>query len=166
MQKYDGNAALDLNLAPNLPQEKRRREIYERPRPVNKAQKTKQKRDIRRTVRLVALVSAVLMLAAVMVNGRGKLSELNLEILEIENDIKIAKSENTRLSMEYTSTVSIENVEEYVINGLGMQKIDKYQIKYIDISIEDEFLFSNTKETDIPTEDINQRLKEVLKITE
>ena len=43
-----------------------------------------------------------------------------------------AKSENIRLNMALNALMSREKVEDYAVNVLGMQKIERYQIYYFD----------------------------------
>ncbi len=61
-------------------------------------------------------------------------NELTKEISKIQNDISIAQSENTRLNSELDALVSMKMIDEYAVERLGMTKIQKNQINYIDVS--------------------------------
>ena len=43
------------------------------------------------------------------------------------------QSENLALAAEYESVTSLKNVEDYAENVLGLQKLDKAQIEYVEL---------------------------------
>jgi hypothetical protein len=51
-------------------------------------------------------------------------------ITKIENEINMARSENIRLSSALEGMVSIDKVEDYAENQLGMVKLENYKITY------------------------------------
>lgn len=160
MQKFNGNAAYDLDLfAPKA--ENKRQAGRRRPRP-----KVEEPRiSTFQAIKIIVLSSIVLALVATMIYGRVQLTELNTEVSKIESDMKVAKSENTRLSMELNSLVSLDRVEEYAINVLGMRKMEKYQMEYIDVSMENKFEFLNKSKNGIALENVNAQLKKILEET-
>ena len=64
----------------------------------------------------------------------AKAYELNNEISQIEKNLTIAQSENTRLNSELDSLVSVSMIDQYAVEKLGMSKMKSNQIKYIDVS--------------------------------
>ena len=50
-----------------------------------------------------------------------------------------------RLSMKRYSMISLEHVEEYAENTLGMTKVEGYQMEYIDLSGSDKVVLSGDK---------------------
>ena len=50
-----------------------------------------------------------------------------------------------RLSMKLDSMISLEHVEEYAENTLGMTKVEGYQMEYIDLSGNDKVVLSGDK---------------------
>ncbi len=61
-----------------------------------------------------------------------KLDETANMILETESGIKIAKSENVRLNSILEGMVSVDKVDAYAENNLGMVKLENYKIKYFE----------------------------------
>ena len=61
-------------------------------------------------------------------------NELTKEISSIQSDIAVAQSENTRLNSKLDSLVSMKMIDEYAVEKLGMTKIQKSQINYVDVS--------------------------------
>ena len=77
--------------------------------------------------------------------GRIKVDELDRQISAAETKITTAQSENVRLNMQLDSMISLENVEEYARDNLGMVKMESYQIEYIDLSGTDKVTLSGSK---------------------
>jgi hypothetical protein len=74
---------------------------------------------------------------ALAIYSRVKLDEINREISSVEKKIELAKSDTVKLQNELNAIVSINNVEEYATNELGMTKVQDYQVYYIDMSSQD-----------------------------
>ena len=68
---------------------------------------------------------------------RVQLSELSSQISEAQNQLAIAQSDYTVLSLELKANASVENLEEKS-DELGMDKLQKYQIEYFSITDGDE----------------------------
>lgn len=66
--------------------------------------------------------------------ARAELTEQSDRLAKLEKQLTVAQSENTRLNMELDSRVSLDNVETYARDVLGMSKQERYQIEYIDLS--------------------------------
>ena len=71
--------------------------------------------------------------------------------------MKITQSDTVRLNNSLNSIVSINKVEDYALNVLGMVKIQDYQVVYVDLSSEDAVIVANGKTTD--SEVINEENK-------
>ena len=80
---------------------------------------------------------------AVSIYSRIQLDEINREISAVENQIELAKSDAVKLNNELNAVVSIDNVEEYAVNELGMEKVQDYQVEYIDMSSSDRVEVAN-----------------------
>lgn len=63
-----------------------------------------------------------------------RLTELNDRISSAKQRLSAAQSEQIRLNMELESRMSLVNVENYAVNKLGMQKLQSYQIHYINMN--------------------------------
>ena len=55
------------------------------------------------------------------------------EIHSLEQELKNLQSENITLAAEYESRTSLKNVEDYAENVLGLKKLDKSQIEYVEL---------------------------------
>lgn len=63
-----------------------------------------------------------------------------VQLNEVYNDISVAKktnellqSENVRMQSELETKMSMKNVEDYAENILGLEKLDKSQIVYMEV---------------------------------
>lgn len=65
--------------------------------------------------------------------GKVETNALFSDIHDLERQLKELKSENITLEAEYQSRTSLKNVEDYAENVLGLKKLDKSQIEYIDM---------------------------------
>jgi len=64
-------------------------------------------------------------------------NELYNQISAKKTELEELEAENIRLQSERDSNMTLKNVEEYAEDVLGMQKLDKSQIEYIQIQTED-----------------------------
>lgn len=87
--------------------------------------------------KIFSIAAAILLFMALVIYSRVQLDEINRDINAIDNTIKTAKSDTVRLNMALDSEVSIDKVENYALNNLGMVKVQDYQVVYIDLSTED-----------------------------
>lgn len=76
------------------------------------------------------------------INNSVRSTELMNAINDMEVNINNAKSENVRLSSEIDSMFSIGKVEAYATDVLGMSKMENYQIRYVDLSADDQVLYA------------------------
>ncbi|MBO5934555.1 MAG: hypothetical protein J6Q94_03605 [Clostridia bacterium] len=61
-----------------------------------------------------------------------KMDETATKINAVQSEINIAKSENVRLESTLEGMVSIDKVEDYAEQTLGMVKLENYKITYFD----------------------------------
>lgn len=73
------------------------------------------------------------MLFAVLYTN-AKTNELTHEISDLQKNLSVSQSENTRLNSELDSLVSMNMIDQYAVEKLGMTKMKSNQIKYIDVS--------------------------------
>lgn len=99
-----------------------------------------QKHAKRRAVRRVsasafAVMTAVFMLAAMCGNIflRLQINEVNSKINTVKSEINELTSEKTRLEVELERVISYSNIELEAAE-IGMQKMDKNQVKYIRVN--------------------------------
>lgn len=88
-------------------------------------------------VRIVKII-AVSLLSLSMLFGvlytYAQKNELTHEISQLETQLAVSKSENTRLNSELDSLVSMSMIDEYAVEKLGMTKMKSNQMRYIDVS--------------------------------
>ena len=83
----------------------------------------------------VAVIGAVFLAVFVMfLYSKAALSEVNLKISNETQALSDARSINTALSNQLSGSVSLENVEQYAVNELGMQKVSASQERYVEMN--------------------------------
>jgi cell division protein FtsL len=85
------------------------------------------------------VISALIVTALlfIMIYGKVQVSALFTEISSEKEVVDLLESENVRMQSEIESNMSLRNVESYAENVLGLKKLDKSQIVYIQIQNED-----------------------------
>ncbi len=139
------NAAYDLSLfeakAPHVvalePNKKQQQEALRRNR-------------LQTAIRVVtALFFSALVLGAVvlMIVSRVRLTEMNENLSELEEQLAILESEHIRLNGELSAQVSAESIESYALSH-GMQKTEPHQIVYFTMEPEDRIAVPEEEEAD------------------
>jgi hypothetical protein len=78
-----------------------------------------------------------LLLFSVVINSYVQLNEVYSAISDANTELSDLRSENVRMQTELEGKASISNIKEYAEDHLGLQKLDKSQIQYIEIQTED-----------------------------
>lgn len=80
------------------------------------------------------LITAAIIMAMffAMLYGKVETNRLFGETTQLQEQLKALESENIALAAEYESRTSLKNVEEYAQNTLGLTKLDKSQIEYVE----------------------------------
>ena len=136
-----GNAAYDLskyeNAAPKLTDGEKSKIVVRRakPKPTASAPKI-----------LITAVMAVLVLSLV-VYPKVQQATIMSDINKLNDQVMILESENVRMQTAIESKSALKAVEDYAVDVLGMQKLDKSQIEYLSIE--------NGNVIDIPEENEN-----------
>ena len=92
---------------------------------------------------------AIFLFMALAIYSRVQLDEINREINSVENKIELAKSDEIKINNDLNSIVSINNVEDYAANQLGMVKVQNHQVVYVDLSSDDYVAVVNGKNVDM-----------------
>lgn len=82
---------------------------------------------------------------AALLYSKLRVDELDRQIAKTESNLTAAQAETVRLNMQLDSTISLEKVDDYAQNVLGMVKAENYQIEYIDLSGDDKVTVSGGK---------------------
>lgn len=103
--------------------------------------------------RIAALRAGVIAIAALLILGsliysRVMLTNYQSELADQRTALKTAQSENIRLQMQFNSLMSMDKIEEYAQTKLGMVKRESYQVRYFDMSEDDNEAKTAQKETD------------------
>ncbi len=136
-----GNAAYDLskyeNAAPKLTDGEKSKIVVRKakPKPTASAPKI-----------LITAVMAVLVLSLV-VYPKVQQATVMSDINKLNDQVMILESENVRMQTAIESKSALKAVEDYAVDVLGMQKLDKSQIEYLSIE--------NGNVIDIPEENEN-----------
>lgn len=84
---------------------------------------------------VVAMIGAVFLAVFIMfLYSKATLSEVNLKISNEAQALSDAQSINTALSNQLSGSVSLENVEQYAVSELGMQKVSASQERYVEMN--------------------------------
>ncbi|MGN0598807.1 MAG: hypothetical protein ACI4JK_02830 [Oscillospiraceae bacterium] len=136
-----GNAAYDLskyeNAAPKLTDGEKSKIVV---------RKAKQKPAASAPKILITAVMAVLVLSLV-VYPKVQQATIMSDINKLNDQVMILESENVRMQTAIESKSALKAVEDYAVDVLGMQKLDKSQIEYLSIE--------NGNVIDIPEENEN-----------
>lgn len=143
---YNGSAAPKMKPAP---QRRPNLELVQKTRRTASQIRQQTATDTKRAIKIMFISIAILMFMAVAIYSRVQLDEINREIKQVENKIELAESDSIKINNELNAIVSINNVEDYAANELGMVKVQDYQVVYVDLSAEDYVAKANGKDTDL-----------------
>lgn len=122
-----GNAAYDLskyeNTAPKLSDSEKANIVVRRAKPQQSGSTLKA---------LATAVMAVLVLSLV-VYPKVQQATIMHRINNMNKTVTVLESENVRMQTAIESKSALNAVENYAVNVLGMQKLDKSQIEYLNI---------------------------------
>jgi hypothetical protein len=82
----------------------------------------------------VIMILVLLSIVGAVIFSRIQLTEISEQINSQSKLLNSYKSDNTRLNMELGNKLSLNNVEQYAIDKLGLVKLNSSQIEYIKIS--------------------------------
>ncbi len=83
--------------------------------------------------KMILKAAFILAVLCAVLYGKVESNSLFNEIHGLEQELKNLQSENITLAAEYESRTSLKNVEDYAENVLGLKKLDKSQIEYVDL---------------------------------
>ena len=104
--------------------------------PQTKAQRRAKTRAVKRvSASAFAVMTTVFVLAAMCGNIflRLQINEVNSKINDIKSEINALESQKTSLEVEFERVISYSNIELEAAE-IGMQKMDKNQVKYIRVN--------------------------------
>lgn len=142
MTEYNRSEAYDLNLfgtdmlssaAPAIEKPESEPKKIKKPDAASIAKtRAESVAETKQAVKILAVILVMFSLFAGVLAARLAVYDLKAQAAEKEIALNEAKSENVRLNMALNALMSREKVEEYAVNVLGMQKIQRYQIHYFE----------------------------------
>ncbi len=106
--------------------------------PQSKQQRHAKTRAVKRvSASALAVMTTVFVLAALCGNIflRLQINEVNSKISDLKSEINVLESEKTSLEVQLERVISYSNIELEAAE-IGMQKMDKNQVKYIRVNDE------------------------------
>lgn len=138
-----GSEAYDLSLFEERPAR------LKAVKPTKKAVKEQRRRQriqsVINTAVTMLVLTAVCAVVGLMIFDRVKITEINDQIIQKQEELDILESETIRLSNELASQTSAEQVDAYAAAN-GMQKIDSYQLQYITVDAGDKLTVADDGE--------------------
>lgn len=124
--------ALEPEIKPVRKPEKKKSSQKKTSQSVSASAKNATRESLFKSVKVLACVFCIFSVICFAMYLNVMLDETASQINSIENNIEIAKSENIRLNSTLEGMVSIDKVEDYAENNLGMIKLENYKITYFE----------------------------------
>lgn len=90
----------------------------------------------RRTISIFkafAIAAAAFVIFGSMIYGRVQLTSLYSQQTELEEELTRLQNENVSLESELAQKTGLTKVEDYAENQLGLSKLDRSQIEYVEV---------------------------------
>lgn len=126
--------AVNVNLAYEYPEHEligeREEQYAERIRDKRSANK---RRKNAASIRIFAGAVVVFGLFVAMIYGKVELTKLYSENTTLRSELQVLNDENVSLESELAQQTGLTRVEEYAETRLGLKKLDRSQIEYVEI---------------------------------
>ncbi len=99
-----------------------------------------------KALKTIALALVLFSMISSLIYCRVTIDNIGREITTVDSRISEAKSEQVRLQTQLDSMISLDKVEDYAVNVLGMVKLENYKITYFNVCDGDRVVFSGNKE--------------------
>ncbi len=76
---------------------------------------------------------AILFFMCFFIYAKVQVNDVYNEIASVKKEIELLSSENVRMQSEIEAKMSMKNVEDYAENVLGLEKLEKSQIVYMEV---------------------------------
>lgn len=97
------------------------------------------------SLKVIGAVFFVFSMICVAMYLNARLDETANAITAVESEMKIVESEHIRLASSLEGMVSIDKVEDFAENNLGMVKLENYKITYFDSDNTNQVVISGGK---------------------
>ena len=109
----------------------------QRKRELRVHENTRLKSEGRMAVKQAAILVVSVLVTLGMLGGVlftfAQKNKLNHEVASINRQISEAQSESTRLNSQLDALVSVEMIDQYAVEKLGMSKMQSGQMRYVDV---------------------------------
>ncbi|MBQ7284542.1 MAG: hypothetical protein IJW74_06840 [Oscillospiraceae bacterium] len=133
------NVAYDLSMYESLLEPKPQRE--EKINHQAKTVKIKNKKAFRTALNILSIAVIVSMIIGIIYTN-SQITEITTNISDVQSQITELESEKAYLEFTLESRMSLNEIEDYAVNVLGMVKMDSTQVEYIEIESENKVEFS------------------------
>lgn len=150
IEQFEPRVVTTSSAAPKMkpaPQKKPPLKVVEKVRPSAAQVRSETQMAVRQAQKIFAIAVAAMIFFALAIYSRVQLDEINRDIANKEYAIELAESDSIKLTNSLNAMVSINNVEDYATNTLGMVKVQDYQVIYVDLSSNDSVVVANGEQT-------------------
>ena len=127
---------------PQRREEDREKPQLKRVQPKSREQKKREEHSSNLRIGLmIAFAAVIFFVIFCQISAGAERYELIRQIAAVEAEIEVAKSENVRLNAELNQKMSINRIDSYATDVLGMKKIENYQVECVDRSQGDRVLY-------------------------
>ena len=137
------NVAYDLSMYEALLEPKPQKETKQQAKTV----KIKNKYAFKNFVNILSIAVIVSLVVGVIYTNAA-ITQTTNKIAQTQNAITELESEKAYLEFTLESRMSLDEIESYAINVLGMVKMDSSQVEYIEIESENKTEFGEDKLAD------------------
>ena len=127
------NVAYDLSMYESLLEQKPQKQ--EKPAKQAKTVKFKNKKAFKTAVNVLSIAIAISMIIGVVYTN-SCITEITTDITETQKQITELESEKAYLNFTLESRMSLNDIENYAVNVLGMVKMDSAQVEYVEVESE------------------------------
>lgn len=125
------NLAYDLSVYEPLPQKQAEPKIRVKTNTAGKSISS---------IKCIVSAAAILFLLCSILYGKVEISKLYNDTTKLNAQLSAINVENTRMQSQIESKSSLKKVEDYAENVLGLQKLNKSQIEYVELQKENEIM--------------------------
>lgn len=115
-------------------------------------------------VKVFLIAVSVLFLFCCFIYAKVEVNEVYNEIALTKKEIDLLKSENVRMQSEIEAKMSMKNIEDYAENVLGLEKLEKSQIVYMQVQSDSVIEVAEEEESFFVTlrDELNDMLEYIL----
>lgn len=98
------------------------------------------------TPKAISSFVIVVTLFSLMIYNQVKLTEVTGQINMLQQELEALESENTRIESQLDAMISLHTIGERARDELGLDRVNKYQTKYVYLYGEDRIILAETPE--------------------